>query len=323
LKKIFKILRAQSLINKLVRSIIRSFYRKSARLSKKLMEYWPIAGQIEINVIDYKIRFYSNADDALVSKLYYGKKWESVELKIFALLSEKSSVIFDIGGNIGLYSLVASAASPNSKIYCFEPNPTNVERIKRNVTINKQENITLVEKAVSNGVGTLSFYLPKEQQISDVSSVYQAHTTSFSDISMREIEVETISIDGFIEKSQDNPHLIKIDIELSEYEALLGMTEYLNNNSPVIICEVFNDEVKFRATPSLLNELDFGRTKLVEDFLRSKKFYFYLITGLGILQVENLTSNPESSMYLFSKVNCTQKFYTYSQLPLFAREISA
>ncbi len=286
------------------------------------MEYWPVSGQLSVPVLNYQLQLYSQANDALTSKLYYGIKWEEPEVNLFNELAKKSSCTLDIGGNIGLYSLIASKANPTSYIYCFEPNPNNVKRIKKNIYINQSHsNIQLIETAVGRCKGQIPFYLPEGNKISDVSSVYKVHTESFSDFKMSKINVDVIAIDDFIQNQGIIPDLIKIDVELYELEVFEGMKSFLSNYSPVVICEVFNDIVKCKQNPALAIEVKKGFTNLVERFLTEHGYRFYLISRLGVLRVNNLSSNPESSMYMFTKKKITEDFVLQKDFKRIAEEL--
>ncbi|MFT4803157.1 MAG: FkbM family methyltransferase [Psychroserpens sp.] len=312
MKRLLKIIRNNPSLNSGIRQIIKSFSLASSRVSKKLMIYWPVAGKVRISTTQYEIFLMSKGNDALTSKLYYGQKWENEVVELFKLLIQKSKVFYDIGGHIGLFSLIAENINPNVKINCFEPNPKNVARIKENVKINNSKHIELTEKAIGSELGNLIFYKPKGDYISDVSSFYNAHTNSFNDFGTEEVEVEVTTLDSFIAEGNPIPNLIKIDVELYEYQALKGALKLLTEYNPVIIIELFNDEVKRTLNPALDKELEKGLTIKIEKLLFDLGYYSYLISGSGLLFVENLRSNPDSSMYLLSKTKLSKTFYLTS-----------
>jgi hypothetical protein len=156
---------------------------------------------------------------------------------------------------------------------------------------------------------------------SDVSSFYSAHTNSFNDFGIEEVEVEVITIDKFIEQGNPIPELIKIDVELYEYQALKGAIKLLSENNPLIIIELFNDEVKRKLNPALDKELEKGITLKTEKLLLDLDYYFYLISNHGLFLVENLHSNPDSSMYLLSKKELTKKYYLKDDFHTVASEL--
>jgi FkbM family methyltransferase len=64
--------------------------------------------------------------------------------------------IFDCGGHIGMFSLLARNRYPTARLTIFEPNPLNVEWIRRQVQLNGM-NIELVQAAVSVREGEATF----------------------------------------------------------------------------------------------------------------------------------------------------------------------
>ena len=66
--------------------------------------------------------------------------------------------ILDIGANSGLYSLIALALSPNSKVTSIEPIPEAIRRMKANMNANSFQN-SIYPGALSNYTGVGDIYL--------------------------------------------------------------------------------------------------------------------------------------------------------------------
>lgn len=67
--------------------------------------------------------------------------------------------VLDTGGNIGYFTLLASKlVGKHGKVYVFEPDPTNFKYLRKNIEINKIENIILINKCVSNEERILTLY---------------------------------------------------------------------------------------------------------------------------------------------------------------------
>ena len=64
------------------------------------------------------------------------KGWEKESLKIWKELCQTSDVILDVGANTGVYSLVAKAANPESRVIAFEPVKRTFDRLEHNNNIN-------------------------------------------------------------------------------------------------------------------------------------------------------------------------------------------
>ena len=121
--------------------------------------------------------------------------------------------IVDIGGHIGLFSLLASALRPNLPIFSFEPHDDNFELLKRNLKGNNAQNVTAVRAAVSDRVGEVDLLLSQQ----DLN-----HSLALAIEPTGKIQtVQATTLEKIFEKNHiERCGLLKIDCEGSEYEIL-------------------------------------------------------------------------------------------------------
>jgi FkbM family methyltransferase len=101
----------------------------------------------------------------LLGTIARGKKWvfgsgthsqwlgihEIGKIKKFQKTVLPGSVIYDIGANVGIYSIISSLiCGEKGHVFSFEPDPRNLHFLKQHVSINKLLNVTIIESAVSN-----------------------------------------------------------------------------------------------------------------------------------------------------------------------------
>lgn len=85
---------------------------------------------------------------------YWLGSYENEKVKIFKKFVKKGRVVFDIGANVGYYSLLAAnLVGPSGKVFAFEPLRSNFEHLKKNADINFYRNIFPFEVAVSDKSG--------------------------------------------------------------------------------------------------------------------------------------------------------------------------
>src|SRR5438105_12803523 len=73
--------------------------------------------------------------------------------------------IVDLGANTGYYTLVASKLVGSSgRVYAFEPDPAMFGYLTRNIALNACENVTAVQQAVSDRVGSASFIRQEQER---------------------------------------------------------------------------------------------------------------------------------------------------------------
>lgn len=176
--------------------------------------------------------FHLPEDAAFVSRLKLNAYEREVYNQILRILHVGMTMV-DVGAHIGWYSLVAArVVGPNGRVYAFEAVPHTAETLQKNISINKYENIELIQNAVGNTVGKLPFYIDKS--FSSSSSLFPINHE------LNAVEVETTTLDQFFQEEDWPPvHLVKLDIEGAEKLALDGMQELSRRNSSLkVIVEV-------------------------------------------------------------------------------------
>jgi FkbM family methyltransferase len=74
----------------------------------------------------------------------------------------KDSILWDVGANIGIYSIYAGKVA-GARVYSFEPSMMNLELLFRNVQENNLENqVTIIPIALSNKNSVLDLYMSRE-----------------------------------------------------------------------------------------------------------------------------------------------------------------
>ncbi|MBC7767090.1 FkbM family methyltransferase [Arenimonas sp.] len=121
---------------------------------------------------------------------------------------KSGDVIFDLGANIGSFSVYA--AHKGAQVFAFEPDPYNLKYISKNIEINNlQDKITVYASAVAEKIGTVRL---SSNDNHACGSIINAEGTTGS------IEVPTTTIDTVIsEAGIEKISLFKIDVEGAEY----------------------------------------------------------------------------------------------------------
>ncbi len=77
-----------------------------------------------------------------IQKYVYLNLYENREADILKKYIKPGDYCIDIGANIGYYSLhMAKAVGAMGKVFAFEPDPSNLERLDRNISLNGVEKI--------------------------------------------------------------------------------------------------------------------------------------------------------------------------------------
>ena len=148
---------------------------------------------------------------------------------------EKNSVFFDIGSNIGIYSLYACFLKKNISIYSFEPSTNNLRVLTKNIFINDyQDSIKIIPLPLSNK----KFQFNKMQDnIFEEGGALNSYGVDFNFEGKKILSsggsayyVPSFSLDFLISLGiLELPNYIKIDVDGNEHLILEGST-FLNNN---------------------------------------------------------------------------------------------
>ena len=89
------------------------------------------------------------------------------------------SVFYDLGANIGFYSLLAARLTgPLGRCFAFEPVPSNIKCLRWNIELNQMAQIDVIPMAVSDRAGTAAFRLGANNStgtLIDIDDVTVAH----------------------------------------------------------------------------------------------------------------------------------------------------
>ncbi|MHA2336197.1 MAG: FkbM family methyltransferase [Candidatus Hodarchaeales archaeon] len=154
---------------------------------------------------------------------------EPERLKLTKDLIMPNFICFDIGANVGTYSLLFSRHSKLT--YAFEPLPRNLKFLLKTIKLNKLKNIKVFPYAVADKTGFSWFQ--------EGSSVAEGKLDSGGTL-----KVPMIALDTFIEKNKIEPNLLKIDVEGAELLVLKGGKNYLLKNKPLLLIETHGDVIK-------------------------------------------------------------------------------
>lgn len=196
-----------------------------------------------INHNGYQFTFYT--PNAL--NRYRVKTFASKEPETLAWIDsfKKSSTFWDIGANIGLYSIYA-AKTKNAQVFAFEPSVFNLELLAKNISTNQlQEKISLFPLALSDKKGFNLFKMNNPAWGSALSSFgvdFDQHGKDFK--TTFSYTIPGISSDKALELfSLAKPNYIKIDVDGIEHIILSGATNILQTVHSVLI-EINDDFVE-------------------------------------------------------------------------------
>jgi FkbM family methyltransferase len=163
-----------------------------------------------------------------------GGFYEKIELDVFERLAALSSVVVDVGGNIGLYSCLAAARIPDGgRVVAFEPVPANLAYLRQNIEQNGFSGTVTVEAtAVGEHHGEIDIFMVKGSIGTHSASAKNALDSADS------ISVPVVTLDGYVADTLKAPvDVLKIDVEGYEGHVLRGAAAMLGKYRPSLFIE--------------------------------------------------------------------------------------
>ncbi len=139
---------------------------------------------------------------------------------------------FDVGANIGLYSVLCAAIFDPGDVVAFEPTP-GTARIARKIERVNRLGVRVEEVALGRDPGTADLFLSAKSDASN------SMVEGFKE-SVGTVEVEVRRLDDVVAESGLTPSLMKIDAETFEPEIIAGAQATLAEHRPHVIVEVLN-----------------------------------------------------------------------------------
>lgn len=174
--------------------------------------------------------------------LFFRGSCEPSVARCLEKLLQPGMTIIDAGANVGeLTARAARLVGHKGRVIALEASTETARTLKRNMEINGLANVRVIEEALSDQVGELTFHLGVEND-SHSSSIYEPN-----DYGGRSVTVPAVNLDTLKRREGlGRVDVLKMDVEGAELAALLGGEEMLARDRPTLIFE-YNQIVADRA----------------------------------------------------------------------------
>jgi len=170
------------------------------------------------------------------------------------LLVRPGSTIVDVGANVGFFTLKFSRwVSEGGRVLAIEPEPLNVDALKRAVARSGSSNVDVIQAAAAEKEGELFLS-------------FNPHNPADHRLAKQGIAIRAVTIDGLM-KDLGWPvvSLIKVDVQGAEPRTLAGAQETITRFKPAIFIEI-DDKA--------LHEAGYTADHLIES-LRTQGYKMY------------------------------------------------
>lgn len=179
------------------------------------------------------ITFDLDLSDYVQWTIYFGV--ERDEKTALFDLAKPGQVVLDIGTNVGEVLLnFAKRVGPAGRAIGFEPNPATLRKCRRNLSLNRFDNVEVHQLALGETRGKALLGQPSETNAG-------ADRISAS----AGIPVELTTLDEFVVQHRlERVDLIKIDVEGFDLKVLRGGAETLKRFRPLLFVELSDSNLR-------------------------------------------------------------------------------
>jgi FkbM family methyltransferase len=174
------------------------------------------------------------ADPEQLKVYFYGHYHERYEAELVQRLLTGDGVFWDIGANVGYFTLVAATAlDRRGQIVAFEPGQNAYARLVENLSLNAFQNIKTFQVAVTDREGEAVLRVSGDIADSSATLYQTGHTEARGEV------CRTVALDHFLEaEGLRPPDLIKVDAEGAELAVLQGAKELISQAPPLFLMEM-------------------------------------------------------------------------------------
>lgn len=171
------------------------------------------------------------------------------------LTQEEDGIIFDIGANVGVFSLTLYQNNRNYDYYLFEPVPATYEWLKRTEKLNKvdTDHYRSFNVGMSNKKGLVNFFVPASNEAASIvaneDGFYRKRSNIMGEYTGK-TEIDKIlcnvtTVDDFVlENNIASMTFMKIDVEGNEKAVLEGAKNSLTKFEPLVYAELLRKHAK-------------------------------------------------------------------------------
>jgi len=154
---------------------------------------------------------------------------------LFKKLANGSSLVVDVGANIGWFTFLAAKGA--KRVVAFEPEPRNLALLERSKQKNRCQNVEIMGRAISDNVGSVTL------SVSD----NPGHHSIVRKVGDAEMQVPATTLDAAF--PTETIDLLKIDAEGAEALALRGAARLIAERRIKAVIMEWNVEVWDDITP--------------------------------------------------------------------------
>jgi FkbM family methyltransferase len=174
-----------------------------------------------------------NPDDPVISGALTFGVYERAETAFLCQVLRPGMTFLDVGANVGYYTALAIRhVGETGKIIALEPDRENFQYLERTVAANRAHNVTCVQRAAADRIGTLRLYVSKDNRGDN--RLYA------NDLCDESYDVDVTTVDTLLgECGVNSVDLVKMDVQGFEGHIVQGMERTIRQSKKLIMLTEF------------------------------------------------------------------------------------
>lgn len=200
--------------------------------------------------IDGKV-YVIKSDDVYLKNV--GDEFEPAMVDLFKAFIAEEDIVFDVGANIGLTSILFSGLS--SRVFSFEPSPSTFALFAENLNNAGARNVVPCNVGLGSSAGSSTITFSSNNRsggfVSERIQPGEGHITE---------DIEILTLDDFCRDRDVSPDFIKIDVEGFEKSVIEGGLATIDRCKPIVIAEMNSFCLNVLHRTSLPDFIDFMKS---------------------------------------------------------------
>ncbi len=177
------------------------------------------------------------ANEDVGRQIVYRREYEPDETRFFQRTLRETDICFDVGANVGYYTVLMGGIARRGRVHAFEPEPLARAVLALNVVLNGLQNVVISPSAVGRIEGEACFSVARDRAYS-----------GFADTGRRPMErvaaVAVTTLDDWARASRlDRVDVLKVDVEGAEGEVIAGghaLLQHPDRRPRLVMLELFD-----------------------------------------------------------------------------------
>ena len=177
------------------------------------------------------------ANEEVGRQIILFKNFEPDETNYFNSILKPNDICFDVGGNVGFFSMLMAKRASKGVVHVFEPIPLNAALIRTSAELNGFGNLVINNVAVGSQKGSVAFSI-------SIDSAYSSMHPTGRRAEDKSIIVPVKTIDEYVTvHSVPRIDILKVDVEGAEALVIEGAANILKDTTRrprMVLLELFD-----------------------------------------------------------------------------------